>query len=295
MLNPEVAYLLGMIVGKGEVVRGNNETKIIISIPHKNLTIEEENTQLSIKASLLDIVGRLRPLIGTDLITDTSNPNVAVLYFSKANEDYLMRTLNSYLKGQTSWRQSRIPTEIFDSNNKDIKKEFFRGLADVTGHIRKSNLAYGQPYNHRVYLEIMDNWELVIDIVNLLKSLDIPVQTIRFAHPNLVDTSGRDYSRGIRYYKEHQIKIWAEEFEKIGFNIDHKNKLLRKYVTTNKENWNKSIPMEQSHHKFYWETKESTRTKPTHPDENNPRIHTKIRGKHFDSWREIAKELGYHE
>ena len=33
----------------------------------------------------------------------------------------------------------------------------------------------------------------------------------------------------------------------------------------------------------------------THEEgENNPRIHPKIRGKHFDSWREIAKKLGYH-
>lgn len=185
--------------------------------------------------------------------------------------------------------------EILCSASENIKKEFIRGLADVTGHIRESNSAYGQPYNHRVYLEIMDNWDLAIDIANLLKTLNIPIQTIRFAHPNLVDTSGKDYSRGIRYYKEHQMKIWAEEFEKIGFSIDHKNELLKKYTTENKKNWDKNIPIEQSHHKFYWETREITKEKPTHPDEDNPRIHPKIRGKHFNNWREIAKELGYRE
>lgn len=295
MLNPEIAYLLGMIVGKGEVVRGNSETRIIINIPHKNLTIEDQNTQLSVKASLLDIVGRLKPLIGADLTTDTSNSNVAVLYFSKPNEDYLMRSSNSYLRNITSWRQSRIPNEIFENDSTDIKKEFLRGIADVTGHTRKSNLAYGQSYNHRVYLEIMDNWDMTIDISNLLKSLDIPVQTIRFAHPNLVDTSAKDYSKGVRNYKEHQIKVWAEEFEKIGFNIEHKNKLLKKYADENRENWDKSTPIEKSHHKFYWETRKIEKAKPKHPDENNPRIHPKIRGKHFDSWREIARELGYHE
>lgn len=295
MLNPEVAYLLGMIVGKGEVVRGNSETRIIINIPHKNLTIEDENTQLSVKASLLDIVGRLKPLIGTDLVTDTSSSNIAVLYFSKSNEDYLMRTLTSYLKNIISWRQSRIPNEILENDSADIKKEFLRGIADVTGHVRRSNSAYGQSYNHRVYLEIMDNWDLTIDIANLLKSLDIPIQTIRFAHPNLVDTSGKDYAKGVRNYKEHQIKIWAEEFGKIGFNIEHKNKLLEKYADENRKNWDKSTPIEQNHHRFYWETREIEKTKPRHPDENNPRIHPEIRGKHFDSWKEIAKRLGYYE
>ena len=49
------------------------------------------------------------------------------------------------------------------------------------------------------------------------------MQTIRFAHPNLVDTSGKYYASGVRNYKEHQIKIWADEFEKVGFpkNIDY--------------------------------------------------------------------------
>lgn len=295
MLNPEIAYLLGMIVGKGEIVRGNTETRVIISIPHKNLTMEDQNTQLSVKASLLDIVGRLNPLIGADLTADTANANVAVLYFSKPNEDYLIRTLNSYLRNIISWRQSRIPNEIFEGNNTGIKKEFLRGVADVTGHIRKSNLAYGQSYNHRVYLEIMDNWDLTIDIANLLKSLNIPVQTIRFAHPNLVDTSGKDYARGVRSYKEHQIKIWAEEFEKVGFNVDHKNSLLQKYARINRDNWDKKTSVQRSHHKFYWQTRKIKKSKPRHPDEKNPRIHPKIRGKHFDSWKEIAKELGYHE
>src|SRR3989344_4288211 len=293
MLNPEISYLLGMIVGKGEVIRGHSETRIIINIPHKNLTVENQNTQLSVKASLLDIVGRLKPLIAADLVTDTSKSNIAVLNFTKPNEDYLMRTLNSYLKNIISWRQSRIPYEIQAIDSTDIKKEFLRGIADVTGHVRRSNMAYGKSYNHRVYLEIMDNWDLTIDIANLLKSLDIPMQTIRFAHPNLVDTLGRDYAKGVRNYKEHQIKIWAEEFEKIGFNIEHKNTLLKKYANENKLNWDKSYPIEQSHHKFYWETKDREKNKPRHPDENNPRIHPKIRGKHFNSWKEIATELGY--
>lgn len=74
-----------------------------------------------------------------------------------------------------------------------------------------------------------------------------------------------------------------------------KNKLLKKYASVNRKNWNKNTPIEQSHHRFYWQTRKSVRSKPKHPDENSPRIHPKIRGKHFNSWREIAKELGYHE
>ena len=67
-----MAYLLGMIVGKGRIIRHNRETEIDINIPHKNLTIEGENTQQSVKASLLDIIGRLTPLVGANIVWDTS-------------------------------------------------------------------------------------------------------------------------------------------------------------------------------------------------------------------------------
>lgn len=35
--------------------------------------------------------------------------------------------------------------------------------------------------------------------------------------------------------------------------------------------------------------------KPVHPAENDPSIPEKIRGKHFNTWQEIADELGYNE
>lgn len=292
MLNPEIAYLLGMTAGKGEIIRGENQTKILIMIPHKNLKIEGENTQLSIKASFLDIINRLQPLIGTDLKTDTSNTREAIIYFSKDNEDFLIRTINSFFNNENSWRRFRIPDEIFNSST-NIKKELIRGIADVTGHIRQSNQYYNPLFENRVYIEIMENWMLAIDIANLLKSLSIPIHTLRFAHPNLVDPQGKYYSNGVRSYKEHQIKIWAEEFEKIGFNIDHKNILLKMYAEKNRNNWTRKTPLEDNHHKFYWEVRDSSKIKSVHPDENSPTIHSSIRGKHFDSWREIANDLGY--
>ena len=42
---------------------------------------------------------------------------------------------------------------------------------------------------HRVYIEIPGNWQFVIDVANMLKSLDIPVQTIDFGHPNFRDSN----------------------------------------------------------------------------------------------------------
>ncbi len=295
MLNPDISYLLGMIVGKGEIIRDNKETQIIINIPHKNLEIEGEDTQQSIRASLLDMVGRLKILVGTYMDWDTTNPHEARITFSKPNGDYLIRDITSYLQNKTTWKDFRIPEEIF-STSEDNKIEFLRGLADVTAHIRKSNSAYGINYNHRVYFEIVANWDLVIDIANLLKTVDIPVHTIRFAHPNIVDPNLKKYNAGSKEFwnKEHQIKIWAEEFEKVGFNIDHKNKLLKKFADLNRTNWkNRKKTISEIHHKFYWETREKEKEKPEHPEEKSSKLPEKVR-KHFNSWTDIAIELGYH-
>lgn len=52
---------------------------------------------------------------------------------------------------------------------------------------------------------------------------------------------------------------------------------------------------EKKTHQFYWEKPVRLRNKPIHPMENDDSLPEKIRGKHFDSWIQLAKELGYGE
>ena len=65
-MNNQMAYLVGMILGNGEVQRKTDQTKITIEIPHKNLR-DDEGLEVSIyvKSGLLDIRGVIEPLIGT--------------------------------------------------------------------------------------------------------------------------------------------------------------------------------------------------------------------------------------
>lgn len=51
-MNIEMAYLLGMILGNGEIQQNSIETKITIDIPHKNLyTDDMKDTSVYVKAS----------------------------------------------------------------------------------------------------------------------------------------------------------------------------------------------------------------------------------------------------
>lgn len=315
MVDSDTAYLLGMIVGKGSLIRENEFTKVVIEIPHKNFEIEGMEAKLSVEASINRIKERIEPLLEVRISTN-SQKGKTTISFNKDNQSLVMREIRKYLGDKYSCKDFRIPKEIFGLPS-NLKIEFLRGVSDVTAHIRSSNYFFTS-FGNRIYIEIPHNWYLVIDICNLLKDLDVPVQTIDWGHPNIRDSNSKEYNMGKpnAWFREHQIKIFADEFEKIGFYIEHKKRALKKLADKNKEEWDKYCKLkakeskseklkskwlekisnlDKLHHKFYWEGRDHTKTKPTHPMENSELIPPKIRGRHFNSWIEIAKELGYNE
>lgn len=287
-----MAYLIGMILGNGEIQRGPDKTTVIIDIPHKNL-LDDDNREVTVyvKASLTDIRGVIEPLLGREIpITQTSRSTK--MSFTMQNKDYTMREILRFINNGVHHSTMTMSQDLFSITTEE-KKELLRGIADVTGYIRKSNIAFGQKGAHRVYIEIPGNWNMVVDIANILKDLDIPVQTIDFGHPNFRDSNLNKYNQGKPLYwkKEHQIKIWANEFLPIGFNITHKQKALEKYAEELLANMRTDTT-----HKFYWEKNiRARKTKPYHPGENDESLPSSIRGKHFESWTDLARALGYHE
>lgn len=290
-MNAQMAYLIGMILGNGEVQRKTNETTITIELPHKNL-LDDEGREVSVyvKSSLADIRTIIEPLIGFSMPISQSK-RATQISFTKSNEDYTMREILRFIGNGVHHTTMTMNDELFNMTT-DEKKELLRGMADVTGYIRRSNIAYGQDGCHRVYIEIPGNWRMVIDIANMLKTLDIPIQTIDFGHPNFRDSNLKKYNEGKPYYwkKEHQVKIWANEFLPIGFNIVHKQKALENYADKLLDYLD-----ENKTHQFYWEKKQRISKKPIHPMENDESLPEKIRGNHYESWTQLAEDLGYHE
>lgn len=115
---------------------------------------------------------------------------------------------------------------------------------------------------------------------------------INFGHPNFRDGKLVKYNEGKPNFwkKEHQVKIFANEFLAVGFNIQHKQEALEKYS----EELLEFIDPAKTH-KFYWEKPIRRSVKPHHPGENDPYLPEEIRGQHFDSWTDLAKVLGYGE
>lgn len=295
-MNVEMAYLLGQVCGNGEVKRSNTSTTISINVPHKKLETESNHdVRVYVKASITDMRAVLEPLIGTGL-QFIQQANYSVLSLTKPNDDYLIREIMRYVGNASSHEDMRINKDVFNFTF-DERICFLRGFSDVTGYVRRSNY-YFKRFQHRVYLEVPRNWELVIDVCNLLKSVDVPVQSIDWAHPNTRDGNLTKYNEGQPDFwkKEHQIKIWANEFEKIGFAVIHKKQALSEFsrelqdgLVAEGKDANKIT------HKFYWEGRTSARSRPNHPSVNDVSIPAQIRGKNYDSWKEIAADLGYEE
>lgn len=290
-MNNEMAYLLGMILGNGEIQQGASSTTLTIDIPFKNLYTDDlKDVAIYVKASIVDMRAIIEPLIGHNLVV-TETKHSTKLSFSKPNEEYVTREILRLIGGGRHHSTMRMNPELFDITT-DQKKALMKGIADVTGYIRKSNIAFGQEGAHRVYIEIPGNWYMVIDIANMLKAVDVPVQTIDFGHPNFRDGNLIKYNEGKPNFwkKEHQVKIFANEFLPIGFNVKHKQDALEKYS----EELLEFIDPNKTH-KFYWEKSIRRGNKKIHPCENDPSLPEEIRGKHFDSWTDLARTLGYGE
>jgi hypothetical protein len=292
MVNPEISYLMGGIFAKGQINRSHDLTKVIMELPHKSLRINGKDPRLYVDASLLRIQQRIQPVVG-NLFNITSGSHSHIISFSKSSRDFLIDTINYYVGNFSSFKDFRIHSEIFKWEER-FKIEFLRGFSDFTGHVRSSDKAFKkktEPGGHRVYLEVPENWFLVVDICNLLASIDVPVQQIDWAHPNFRDPAMKKYNEGNRYFwkKEHQIKIYDEEFLKIGFNIQHKDENLQRLAKENLE----SEGGEYKHHKFYWDNIIRKKNRPVHPMESDISLPFQIRGMHFSSWTEVAELLGY--
>lgn len=254
-MNNEMAYLLGMITGNGEIQRGSISTTVSIDIPHKKLETEfQKDVGIYVKASITDIRQILEPLLGTSL-KFIQNANISILSFTKDNEDYLIREIMRYIGNASSSESIRISSEVFGFTM-DERRQFVKGFADVTGYIRRSNYAFKEP-NYRVYFEIPHNWELVIDFCNLLKSIDIPVQNIDWAHPNMRDGNLKKYNQGKPDFwkKEHQIKVWAVEYQPIGFAVIHKQEALDYFSEKQKTflETQRNKKYSEITHRYYWQ------------------------------------------
>ena len=79
-MNVEMAYLLGMILGNGEIQTTSTDTIITIDIPYKNLYTDDlKDVAVYVKASVVDIRTIVEPLIGNSLVISEQKHSTKLL------------------------------------------------------------------------------------------------------------------------------------------------------------------------------------------------------------------------
>lgn len=282
-LDHDVAYLLGMITGRGSLTENGDERRLVIDFPYSALKATGINSRFDqpneLELAVSRIRNRIEQLIEADFSSNKTRNNCQfVMQFRRNNTSW--RNLLLITEDNRSYRSSSVPQRMMQAPA-DLQREFVRGLADVCGFARAANHFHGI---HRVYLEIpAQNWRLPVELCRLLQvKLDVPVQCIQWNHPNTRIPNSLDKKLTGR---EHQVKIFAEAFLSIGFYVDYKQKILEELAAANagRPKPHPCNPNPRAH---------QCRPKAKHPEEKSKLIPESIRGMHFNGYHEICTEMG---
>lgn len=286
-MDPDVAYLLGMLVARGELIESPTERKIIVTFPFKSLQAEGIRTVVNQKTELMNGINQIRDrmqvLLETplELIEITNGMDLVARFLRNS---MIWRNIRYILSDANGFENFIIPPQIMDGDV-GLVSEFLRGFSDVAGYIRQSNNYYGK--KRRVYLEVNNrNWQVPVQICYLLQvRLDIPVHLIQWGHPNVRSPHSR--GSGSQWAKEHQIKVFSEAFEEVSFYVDYKRKILSEFAEDDRYRYSGRVSFCNPSPSI-----RRIREKPIHNDEGSDRLPEELRGSHFDAYWQICKKLG---
>ena len=280
-IDADVAYLLGLITGRGRISESGGIRQITIEFPYQSLQVEgtsgSYDADTSIRLGLQLIQERLLELTGAD-ITITPKESSVALILRFIRNTMVWRNILMHVEDRLGYEHFLVPQIFFSPDiPKDWKREYIRGFADVAGNIRHANRYISGA--HRVRLDVLNyqtNWEMPVQLCTILEEhLTIPVQLITWGHPNM----GRDF-------REHQINIFAVPFGEIGFSLSHKQSILEEF-----------IEHDQKHHPTQDYSpclgrKKLGKLKKKDKRESDEKLDERLQGKHFNAYWQICKKLG---
>ena len=278
-LDEDVAYLLGLIVMRGQMYDRGSERGITIEFPFKSLEIGGYNQELYLQFGANRIRDRIQELVESHVrVEETVGAFVFSIRFLQ--NPVAWRNLRYLLGNHRSYKDFQVPVNVMDAP-RAVQIEFLRGVADVGGFIRDSNRYLDE--RRRVYLEVHNrNWLLPIQLCALLQqTLDVPVQLIQWGHPNTRESKG-----GSHWAREHQVKIFAEAFESVVFTIEYKNKTLQKFARQDRK-------LHGALHKCNPNPEiRRVQKKKRHPDEKSSALPARLRNHHYNAYWQICRALG---
>jgi hypothetical protein len=280
-IDADVAYLLGLLVARGELNSSENVYRMIVHFPKGSLLASGEtlhfDTDKEIRLGTEKIRERLLELLDGDIRTiDAGDSWDLVARFTR--QTMAWRNVQMLLAHRTSFHYFDVPEVLFAPETPvEFKREFMRGFADVAGNIRPANA--DQVGRHRVRLDTLNyrtTWHAPVRLCLLLQEqLGIPVPNIVWGHPNL----GREW-------REHQLNVYVEDFLAVGFYFDYKQSVLDELAKSNLARFASRV-------KGCPGARRLNRKKDKDAQEGNAeKLPDDLVGKHFDAYWQICRTLG---
>ena len=286
-LDPDVAYLLGLIAIRGTLYENPGDKRIVIEFPFKSLVVERAgvsvNQQQQLQIAAGEIRDRLYELLETDISVSRS-PSSIEFTIRFLRNSMAWRNIGYLLRGKRSYAEFEVPKAVMESPEQVIQIEFVRGVADAGGFIRDSNRYLDG--RRRVYIEVNNrNWIFPIQLCALLQQhLGIPVQTIQWGHPNVRQSR---VPEGSAWAKEHQVKIFAEAFQRVGFHVSYKQEILQEFAQEDLQRGCQLPPKCNPNPNI-----RRVERKPRHTGEKSTLLPKGLQKKHFDSYWQICLAMG---
>jgi len=285
-IDADVAYLLGLVFARGEFHEESDVRRLVIRFPYRNTilppgTQSQTDRETAIRLGLDAIRGRIEELLESNVAVDRGQHNVTLrAVFTRNTIGW--RNLRFLTSARNHYTNFELPDFLYEVGP-DIQMELMRGFADASSDPNPADA--DQQGNHRVVLQVQfGNWRLPVQICRLLQvNLRIPVSHILWGHPNLRAPAG-----GTSWAKETRIRIFAEDFQPVGYYFKFKQEAFQVLVEQN-------LRRSRSHGKFCNPKAKriSARArKPSHKDENDERLPTEIRGYHVNAYFRICRRLG---
>ena len=224
------AFLLGLILGKGEINRSSNTVTITLQYGHyKDSRITGGGVAFDEREALPkgaeQVYARLKPLAIDYESLASVNLRQRGLYRYElilefiTDQHGLLNTILAWYPTGSSNADFDFPTAKLESAPVEIAKAFMQGYACATGLLTDTTRA-GPAGRHRVFIRAAaGNREILNNVRWLLEQrLNVPVAHIHWHE-------GRDP----------QLRVYAEDFEKIGFGLYWEDQILTACARENRE------------------------------------------------------------
>jgi hypothetical protein len=181
------------------------------------------------------------------------------------------RNIKTLMLGRNNYYEFEINPIIYKLPY-SIQSNFIKGFDDAASMPSEKDYD-GRINRQRIVLQFPhDNWKLPVQMCKLLQEcLDVSVIHIMYGHPSL--------GRGFR---EHRMRIYPEEFVKIGYGFQFKQEILNALIEKNSNQGEFTIK------KCNPKQKRIPQRKPKKSQEKDERLPDYLR-KHFNSYWQICK------